>query len=498
VLTGAAYQDAFFAWPRPAQERYVELVRAATTADPEWTAGFLRWLRVATPMRYPALVGAAAFTAERLAHGQPGLSRQVIASVLQRADDPGHLLAHWAGTYGASLPKPVKRGVADAVIRLYDEPALLAYDTGAHHFELGFVRGELPIRGGIRTPRPLRFGEVIARVHPKARDQEQGDLFRYALARRHGRVRTIPASLELVRRCAGGTEVASPVAWPEGLVAALRRGDGTGGAVPGQVLAQVRRLGNSGRAGAESVSASVPLGRLLSRGEGAGRAALEALIPSLPLSALLANLRRFDAVGIGFETAMSVAARIADPAEVRASGLLPLRFAAAWRAVASRRWEPVLAAGARYSLEAVPRLPGRTLVIIEPRDDTRIVFGLALAQRCAEADVVVAGGGRFPFEPGESPLHGLFRWPTTERRALGLAFDGHDRVVLVTEYLCDVPDVPADIPLYAWETKRFSRHEHPPRFDVGPRRGLFRGLGDPSFRVIPWWEELVKSDESGG
>jgi hypothetical protein len=81
---------------------------------------------------------------------------------------------------------------------------------------------------------------------------------------------------------------------------------------------------------------------------------------------------------------------------------------------------------------------------------------------------------------------GLFRWPTTERRALGPAFDGHDRVVLVTEYLLDVPDVPADVPLYAWETRRFSRHEHPPRFEGGPRRGLFRSLGDPSFRVIPW------------
>jgi hypothetical protein len=57
VLAGAAYQDAFFAWPRPAQERYVELVRAATTTDPEWTASFLRWLRAETPMRYPALSG---------------------------------------------------------------------------------------------------------------------------------------------------------------------------------------------------------------------------------------------------------------------------------------------------------------------------------------------------------------------------------------------------------------------------------------------------------
>jgi hypothetical protein len=67
---------------------------------------------------------------------------------------------------------------------------------------------------------------------------------------------------------------------------------------------------------------------------------------------------------------------------------------------------------------------------------------------------------------------GLFRWPTTERRALGPAFDGHDRVVLVTEYLLDVPDVPADVPLYAWETRRFSRHETPAAV-----RGGGRGVG---------------------
>ncbi|MFF1615309.1 hypothetical protein ACFVYA_46875 [Amycolatopsis sp. NPDC058278] len=567
MLARAAYQDAFFAWPREEKERYVALLRAA---DPAWAPGFLRWLRVETPMRYAALAGAAAFVAGRLERGEHGVSRQVIASVLRRADDPGHLLAYWSFAYGPSLPKPVKRAVADAVTRLYDEPALLAYDDGGHHFEMGFIRADLPWLHGVGTPRPLRFGEVIRRVHPKARDGAQGDLFRHALARRHGKVRTIPETLPLVRSWAGipgegngfeaapaggsggreadvgglsaaragaGDEVRRQVPAAAGLVGrgrlagesaaevaagspqrgrvAARPGDpaaahqavagplhllgrlraNSGHPPPGQWLAQLRRATTP--AHAETLLAALPVADLLARPGGLAR--LEPLIPHLPLAALLAHLRRLDAAGMGFETAMAVAARIGDPGEVRASGVGPLRFAAAWAGVDSRRWEPALAAGARHSLGAVPRLRGRTLVVVEPRSDTRIVFGLALAQRCEDADVVLLGGGRFPLEPEESPLHALIRWHSTDLRTAAPATAGHDRVVLVTEQYLEEeePVIPAGVPLYVWESRRHSRHEHEPEFAPGSPRVFFRGLGDASFRLIPWWEEFVGQHQIG-
>jgi hypothetical protein len=274
------------------------------------------------------------------------------------------------------------------------------------------------------------------------------------------------------------------------VLAGLRTG--TGHPPPGHLLAQLRRAGTPPHS--ETVLAALPLVDLLGRPDGLAR--LEPLIPHLPLTTLLAHLRRFDAAGIGFETAMAIAARIGDPAEVRASGLGPLRFAAAWGAIDSRRWEPALAAGARHSLGSLPRLSGRTLVLVEPRSDTRIVFGLALARRCDDADLAILGGGRFPLEPDESPLHALIRWHSTDLRAAApVAAAGHDRVVLVTEQFGDAPDVPAGVPLYVWETRRHSRHEHEPEFAAGSRRGFFRGLGDASFRIIPWWEEFVADDQ---
>ena len=94
-------------------------------------------------MRTAALVGAAEY-----GQGPPGrrpaaaTHRQVVDSVLLRADEPGELLAYWTSAYGRNIPKPVKRGVADAVRRLYNEQSLLKYDTG--------VQG-LPLR---RRPQP--------------------------------------------------------------------------------------------------------------------------------------------------------------------------------------------------------------------------------------------------------------------------------------------------------------------------------------------------------
>lgn len=102
-------ENTFYESAPDRDNRYAELVREVTLLDPEWTARFLGWLRGSANMRSAALVGAAEFTRARLDAGQAGLSRQVIDSVLRRADEPGELIAYWFATYGRALPKPIKR-----------------------------------------------------------------------------------------------------------------------------------------------------------------------------------------------------------------------------------------------------------------------------------------------------------------------------------------------------------------------------------------------------
>lgn len=126
AVTNMVGEQSFYESATERDTRYTELVHRAAVEDPDWTARFLRWLRADANMRTASLVGAAEFVKARLRISdgeQPVSNRAVIASVLQRADEPGELLAYWTSVHGRAVPKPVKRGIADAVVRLYDEQA---------------------------------------------------------------------------------------------------------------------------------------------------------------------------------------------------------------------------------------------------------------------------------------------------------------------------------------------------------------------------------------
>ncbi|MEX2981176.1 TROVE domain-containing protein [Streptomyces sp. C36] len=452
-------------------ERFAALVRKLAVEDPAWTAGLLKWLRGDGQMRTASLVGAAEYVKARLEAGATDgpTNREVVASVLYRADEPGEMLAYWASMYGRNVPKPVKRGIADAVRRLYTGRSLLKYDTASKGY---------------------RFGDVLNLVHPTPDPDRpwQGDLFQYALDRRHN------------------PDTAEPPASDRTLSAhrALM-------AVP----VEERRSLVTGPGGAERLAAAGMTWEALAgwlQGP-MDAAAWEAVIPSMGTMALVRNLRNFDEAGVSDEVAQHVAARIADPAEVARSRQFPFRYLAAYQHAPSLRWAYPLEQALGHSLTNVPALPGRTLILVDRsgsmwaplsdrsqlnRADAAAIFGTAVAMRAADADLVEFGTSSAPvaFRRGESVLKVLERFGdlggTDTTEAVRRHYRGHDRVLIVTDEQASyhraggpTEQIPADVPVYTWNLAGY-RPAHGPSGSAN--RHTFGGLTDAAFRMVPLLE----------
>ncbi|MFF9042274.1 TROVE domain-containing protein [Streptomyces sp. NPDC014892] len=446
-------------------KRYAQLVRKLAVSDPEWTLGLLGWLRTEAHMRTASLVGAAEFVRARLDAGAVGFSRQAVSAVLQRADEPGELLAYWTSRHGRRIPQPLKRGIADAARRLYTGRALLKYDTASH---------------------PYRFGDVIELTHPSPdpRRPWQGDLFKYAIDRRHHPDRALPPSGATLL-AAHRELMAVPVEERRPLVTAP---------------------GGSERLNAAGMTWESVAGWL----QGPLDAAVwEALIPSMGAMALVRNLRNLDQAGVSDRAAAEVAARISCPDEVRRSRQFPFRYLAAHRNAPSRRWEEALETALGHSLANVPELPGRTLILVDRsgsmfdrpsehtqlnRADSAAIFGTALAHRAARADLVEFGSDsrRVELAPGEPVLRVLDRFHdlggTNTALALRRHYDRHDRVVMVTDeqagpsqWSNPLRAIPLRIPVYTWNLAGYA----PAHAPSGPHHHTFGGLSDAAFRLIP-------------
>jgi hypothetical protein len=429
-------------------------------------------------MRTAALVGAAEFAWARLQVELPGMSRQVVDSVLQRADEPGEMLAYWISRYGKAIPKPVKRGVADAVRRLYDTRALLKYDSDSKGF---------------------RFGDVIDLVHPANNGPAQAELYKHALDRRHKRDNPIPGSLVMLHKRQELMEIK---------------------------VAKRHKVIRTKEGRQTLKDAGMTWESLAGWLQGPMDAnAWEAMIPSMGFMALLRNLRNFDQAEVSDAVAKTVADRLADPQQVARSRQLPMRFLSAYRAAPSLRWAWALEQAITHSLANVPALGGRTLILVDTsgsmnsalsqrselmRWDAAAVFGIALGLRCGFADVVSFSGGgywngrelelsrQFPLKGGESLLKSVERWKsdgyflnggTDTVGALEKHFDGHDRVVIVTDEQAGYGDVgealPVSVPMYTWNLAGYEKGHAP----SGSRnRHAFGGLTDQAFRMIPLLE----------
>ena len=124
-----AGEDSFYEEAAVRDGRMRELVsELATDADGfAWLQGFLSWLRDGGNMRTAPVVLAAEAVRARLAAGLEGGNRQLVGSVLRRADEPGEMLAYWTSRYGRAVPKPVKarhRGCRRPALRRARVPPL--------------------------------------------------------------------------------------------------------------------------------------------------------------------------------------------------------------------------------------------------------------------------------------------------------------------------------------------------------------------------------------
>lgn len=406
-------EDTFYESAEDRQARVAANIRSviAEKGGWEWICNLVSWLRNEGQMRSASVMVAAEAVAAKPAEASVSPSaRQLIDSACVRADEPAEVLGYWLTNHGRQIPAPVKRGIADAAVRLYTERNALKYD--------GQSRG-------------VRMGDVIELTHPKPKSASiQSDLFRHLIDRRHNRDEmVIPASLGLMQT------------------------DAELQAVP--VDSRRSLLGSAVNAGWswERLAGWLP--------GGMDAEAWEAIIPQMGYMALLRNLRNFDQAGISPATIKYIQDKLADPEQVSKSRQFPYRFLSAFQQVESLNWGYALEQALSLSVQNVPEFSGRTLVLVDTsgsmqssvggqrsvaqRCDVAALFGTVLAQRnLGQVDLAIYASGvaPWPIAPGQSILrnvkamhnavgsvgHGTNTW-----EAIRSQYKGHDRIVVLTD-----------------------------------------------------------------
>jgi hypothetical protein len=362
AATNMVGEDTFYERAADRDARFVDLVRQVTAANPAFIAGtdpeagkvgLVQYLRETMLMRSAAVVMAAEYVAAGGAGG-----RSVVARALQRPDEPAEILGYWLANYGRNFPMSLKRGVADAVRRLYNERAVMRYDG---------------------LSRQLRMADVIELAHPSPRDDRQSALFRYLLDRRHHDDAVADPGVLPVLAAATSLE-----AVPEEERRALLRAHGP---------AALSEAGFSW----ERLSGWLP--------GGMDAEAWEKAIPSMGVMALVRNLRNFDHVGISDSAVDSVIAKVTDAADVARARLFPYQVWAAYNNAPSDNWKRALGRTLDLTVANIPALDG-TLVVIDTsgsmqagvsgrsktaRVEVAAVMAMATSMRAKEVDVVIYG-----------------------------------------------------------------------------------------------------------
>ena len=414
ACTNMVSEETYYESAEKRDERFVKLIHTVTKHNPTFIAGDASRVGLASYLRNDMFMRSASIVlaAEYLAAGGPS-PRQVVSAVLQRADEPAEMIGYWHSHFGRNLPMPLKRGIADALPRLYTERNLLKYD-------------------GINNP--IRFADVIEMTHPRPQTALQSSLYDYGLDRRH-RETIPPESLTMLTNAYNLDRV------PENKRRALLRKKGF------DLLTEAGYTW-------EHLSSWLP--------GGMDTEAWEAIIPSMKVMALIRNLRNFDKVNIQDKIIDQVINKITDPEQVAQARLFPYQIWTAYKNAPSDNWKRALGKTLGLTTQNIPELNG-SLVLIDVSGsmscsvsmkstvtmaEIGAVMGVTTAQRSKDTDVVVFASTNQKMEitPGTSTLktveaianlagHGRLGSGTNGFAAMNRYYDSkkHKRVVFFTD-----------------------------------------------------------------
>lgn len=409
-------EDKFYETADQRRQRMASNVQKVLTENNGWSwlCDLVIWLRKEAGMRSASIMIAAEAVDAANGFGQPvhGFTpRQLVSVACQRADEPAEFLGYWLQFKGRKLPAPVKRGIADAAIRLYNEYTALKYDGQS---------------------RSIRMADVVELTHPKPKDDAQAALFKYLIDNRHNRdefdLELLPKvrldkqlmSLpETARQSAFENKLPQDAGWSWERVA---------GWLPGGLTARV----------------------------------WDGIIPTMGYMATLRNLRNFDQAGISAAAKKAVNNKLSDPEQVAKSLQFPYRFLSAWKNTESLTWATALEEAADLSVKNIPEFEGRTLVLIDTSgsmswssvggerskmrcSEVAALFGYAIALRNpGKVDVVMFASTSKPLSvnKGASLLRSVEQFEkrigevgggTQTWDAIRKHYNGHDRIIVLTD-----------------------------------------------------------------
>ena len=463
-------EDTFYESAQDRRGRIAELIKV-TSVDTEWTLGLVSWLRKEAGLRTIPSIIAAHAVHHRLESGFHGDNRKIISAALGRMDENAEILAYWLETFGRTIPSAVKRGVADSFLRGLNQGSYLKWRGKASRGAVSLV-------------------DVINLTHPKPTTDEQAKL------------------LKLIVDEAYGNEVDThgldTIAFRDGILKLEKD-------------ALIHVLYDKSKAD-EIIREGALTHEVIAGAIGTIPAAVwENLVPHMGYKALRMNLRRIHESGVDDEVIDTINNRLKDAEVIRKSNPMPLEFLAAFRN-APLDFAPAIQRAANYSLENVPALKGRTLILVDTsasmgdklsergtldRLEAARVFGAALAIRAENPTLVsfstdsteIKVKGKDLLRVAESITN--LNYGTETKLAIDKHYNGHDRIIVITDeqpgygYSYWGPrgedvfaDIPENVPTFTWNLAGYQTGHS----EIKVNRYTFGGLTDKGFQMIPLLE----------